>query len=230
MGLPMKLRAMSVLAVIVGCWALFVAPALAQQPNPFQSAPGPQTAPKPTPRPRVARPPADEDELSPTATPPATGSGRIGCVPDATLSSDGYCVAAGETYCGNGKVCRNGLACRQGDRCAYASGCYPDQVHIGNTCMPAGAVSCGNNRYCDPGQVCTSDGGCRGGSPNTGPVCSNGKRAQAGWICMPDGGSYNPQTQKICGTAVCDIRDECGPTNNCLSGLRQTPAARPGAR
>jgi hypothetical protein len=158
----------------------------------------------------------------------ATGGFRAhaACPAGMTATSDGYCLRADQTYCGSGMACGDGMTCRSAGRCFYANGCWPGQVSLGKTCLPAGAVVCpGGRSYCDPGQQCTADGGCSGGLPNTGPVCPNGKRAEAGWLCAPDSRTYNPAVQKLCGTAICDRRAECG-DNACASPFRQETATR----
>ncbi len=188
-------------------------------------------------RPQIAKASLPKAAAPPAASPPPTNASsapppappKPACPPGTTPTKDGYCLSAGQNYCGGGMACSNGLTCRNATgRCFYANGCYPDEVRFPNSCAPPGAVDCGDGKHCQPGEYCKGDGNCGGGPPATGPLCG-GVRATAGYLCVPDGSSsYNPRTSKLCSTAVCDVRDECG-ENTCLSPFHQTAVPRQGA-
>ena len=150
------------------------------------------------------------------------------CPPGNTPSADSrFCVKPGETYCGDGRICANGMSCLPSGRCFYQSGCWPEYLvdPAGETCIPPGKVACGGGKYCEAGETCGSDA-CDGAATPSGPRCGPNRLSPVGRLCSPTGGTYDPKIQKLCGPNTCDIRDECGADNECLSPFRQIPAMR----
>jgi hypothetical protein len=177
--------------------------------------------------PKSASPPAAKPTTAATAPPPAPP--KPACPAGTTPTKDGYCISAGQNYCGGGMACSSGMNCLSGGRCMYANGCFPGDIDIGDKCIPSGSVQCSPTTYCNPGEYCIDANTCGGGPPPTGPICGHGKRANAGFAYNPyTGGSYNPQRYKLCGTKLCDVRSECG-NNTCVSPYHQTAVPRQGA-
>ncbi len=188
-------------------------------------------------RPQIARASLPKGVAPPAApTPPTNASSapppappKPACPAGMTPTKDGYCLGAGQTYCGGGMACGDGMTCQAEGRCSYASGCLPDRIKNprSGACIPAGYTTCANGGSCPPGEQCTATG-CEGGD-YSGPDCG-GWRTRAGWVCHPFRANvaYDPRIWKLCGTATCDVRDECG-NNACLSPYHQTAVPRQGA-
>jgi hypothetical protein len=181
--------------------------------------------------PRSAAPPPAAAAPKPTtatsAPPPAPA--KPACPAGTTANEDGYCLGAGQKYCGGGMTCSDGMRCGKAGHCITANGCDSGYVNINHFCIPAGDVPCDGGRYsCPAGESCNGHGGCHGGNYSGGPMCANGNRTRAGWVCLPSGTSYDPSRFKMCGSTLCSIADDCG-DNECLGSVHQTAVPRQGA-
>lgn len=160
------------------------------------------------------------------------------CPAGMTPTDDGYCIAAGQTYCGGGTMCANGLVCGTGEqagRCVTANGCMPNEIEESDVkmCMPDNWSYCGSGGACPPGTQC-APGGCLNLSSSPMVTCPNGARIPAGYGCY-SGGGYDPSHTKVCSPTggngpqwLCNIQTECGAEepgkSNCLMPWRQTAA------
>jgi hypothetical protein len=183
--------------------------------------------------PLTAKPPAPQPPKQATAQPPPPAPPKPACPAGTTPTKDGYCIGAGQNYCGGGMACSDGMECltkgQSAGRCSPANGCLANEFSIGNgNCANNGSVVCpGGRTTCPAGAQCSADGQqCFGLAKGT-ERCG-GFVMQPGFRCAPDGRSYDPRTTKVCGMQICNILTECG-DNQCLSPIHQTAVPRQGA-
>lgn len=138
----------------------------------------------------------------------------------------------GSVSCGNGFRCPAGNACLQDGWCAVLVDSVPGSTRTSTGawcspgfrestvrkgfCVPSDAVECANGLTCPADAQCTSDGGCEGGPPATGPVCG-GATCMEGRICSSRNTCMDPRLLQDCGNGtICSRYAACEVPSGCV--------------
>jgi hypothetical protein len=93
------------------------------------------------------------------SSPPISGPTVNRCPAGMRATRDGFCLAAGQTYCGSGTACSEGMECIAGGRCSPGNGCFPNQFRTSTGgCAYVGVTVCSGGTTCPASMRCSADG------------------------------------------------------------------------